>query len=155
MTILIKIGDFRREKFQRNLCLFRRQQRNDFFFLKKFPLHREEFRKQHFSNRHSVLLISKRTLRVFSYFPLFPFAFHSTSCSMHVTSFFLPFRRVSLPSDVLNYHPSTNFLLLFFSHSAPCSHDKTGNKQAVKLFNSDSNARVRIEREIFMFSRVR
>ena len=124
MTSLIKIEDI--EKSFREICLFRRQQRNGFFFLKKFPLHHEEFRKQHFSNRHSVPPISKRTLRVLFYSHFFLSV--SLNFLLHATSFFLPFRRVSLPSDVLNYHPSTNFLLLFFSHSV--SYGKTDNKRS-------------------------
>lgn len=90
--------------------------------------------KQHFSNRHSVPLISKRTL--LSYFPLFPFRFTQL---LHAPSFLLPFRCVSLPFDVPNYHPSTNFLLLFHSLSLFRSHDETRGKQTVKVFNSESN----------------
>lgn len=123
MTSLIKIEDI--EKSFREIFVFLEDNR-EFFFLKKFPLHHEEFRKQHFSNRHSVPPISKRTLRVLFYSHFFLSV--SLNFLLHATSFFLPFRRVSLPSDVLNYHPSTNFLLLFFSHSV--SYGKTDNKRS-------------------------
>lgn len=106
VTILnIKIGDFHREKFQEKIFVFLEDNR-------EIPLYRGIPVKQHFSNRHSVPLISKRTL--LSYFSLFPFRFTQL---LHAPSFLLPFRRVSLPFDVPNYHPSTNFLLLFHSFS--------------------------------------
>lgn len=61
-----------------------------FFFFLKFVLHRKEFRKQHFSNRHSVPLISNRTHSASS--PISHF-FPSVSLNflLHATSFFLSF----------------------------------------------------------------
>lgn len=77
-----------------------------FFFKIRFTpqgIPKTTFFKQTFGSTY----LEPDTLRVFSYFPLFPFRFTQLSAPCN---FFLPFRRVSLPSDVLNYHPSTELL---------------------------------------------
>lgn len=115
-----------------------------FFFKIRFTPQGILHRKQHFSNRHSVPLISNRTHSASSpishFFPSVSlnFLLHATSS---FPSRFVTFGRSKLPSFY------RTFYCYFFSHSA--SHGKTGNEQTVKLFNSDSIARVRIEREIF------
>lgn len=135
-TILIKIGDFYREK----------KTIEKWFFFFKF-VYRKEFYTENNIFQIDIRFHLSRTGHTprLLLFPTFSLPFHSTFCSMQLLSSF-PSRFVTFGRSKLPSFYRTSYCY-FFSHSA--SHGKTGNEQTVKLFNSDSIARVRIEREIF------